>query len=291
MEGLHDPGYGELNPADAALLGLLQGPAELLPISSSAHLNLVPWLFDRDYNRLDPELRKSLEVVLHLGTALALLIGERRLLAEELRRLDGRRLGFLALSFAPAAVVGLVFERPIERRLGGPGMTAVGLAVGSAAMVFADSRPWLGGVAVADDGRMPGQRHDQTDAGWRDGLALGLAQAAALSPGVSRNGATLAAARLRGFSRRDANLLSRIVALPVIAGASLLKGVRLWRRGIEPRQGAALGVGILLSFISTLAAQRLIGLVERNRALWPYAVYRLLLAALVLFRRARRRGA
>ena len=120
-----------------------------------------------------------------------------------------------------------------------------------------------------------------------DGLALGVAQAAALVPGVSRNGATLAAARFRGFTREQANLLSRTVALPVIVGAAALKGHRLRRRGVTPGLGRALAAGVGASFASTLASQRLIDLVERDRALWPYAAYRVGLAAIVA-RRLRR---
>jgi undecaprenyl-diphosphatase len=140
-------------------------------------------------------------------------------------------------------------------------------------------------MALAD--RRP-QRRGRGDATAADGLALGLAQAAALAPGVSRNGATLAAARCRGFTRAHSNLLSRTVALPVILGATLLKGVRLRRRGVEPglRRGMAIGIGA--SFASTLASQKLIALVERDRALWPYAAYRVGFAALVLGRLARR---
>lgn len=259
---------------EVTILGVIQGPAELLPVSSSAHLSLVPWLMDWRYVDLDPELRKSVEVALHAGTAVALLIGQRQLVTAELRALDGRRLLFLTLSFAPAAVVGLAFERIIERRLGGPGATAAGLAVGSIAMAVAD--------------RQPG-RSTSREADWRDGLALGVAQAAALAPGVSRNGATLAAARCRGFTREDANLLSRVIALPVVAGASLLKGIRLARRGTDAGERKALAAGVLASFVSTLASQRLIRMVERDRALWPYSLYRLALAASVLVTRRRRR--
>ncbi|MGH2992179.1 MAG: undecaprenyl-diphosphate phosphatase, partial [Solirubrobacterales bacterium] len=121
-----------------------------------------------------------------------------------------------------------------------------------------------------------------------DGLALGFAQAAALVPGVSRNGATLAAARWRGFTREQANLLSRTIALPIIVGAALLKGIRLRRRGVDPAMKRAMGAGVLASFASTLASQRLIRLVERDRALWPYAAYRVALAAVVLARMRRR---
>lgn len=277
---LQTPAADGLPVGDTVLLGLIQGPAELLPISSSAHINLVPWLAGRGYTELDPELKKSLEVALHAGTAIALLVGQRQLMVEELQRLNGQRIAFLAISFIPAAAVGLGCERIIEQRLGGPGATAVGLILGSVAMAAADRWP----------GSAPENGRNQEQADWRDGLALGIAQAAALSPGVSRNGATLAAARWRGFSREDANRLSRIIALPVIAGASLLKGIRLWRRGIERRQRWLLGAGVATSLASTLASQRLIRMVERDRALWPYAAYRILLAMAVLLRRGSNRS-
>jgi undecaprenyl-diphosphatase len=253
-------------------LGLIQGPAELLPVSSSAHLSLVPWLAGWRPDEIDPETRKSFEVALHAGTAAALLVGQRRLIASELAKFDARRATVVALSFVPPAIIGYRFERQIERLLGGPGPTAVGLVGGAAAMVLADRRPQVRG---------PG------DATAVDGLALGLAQAAALAPGVSRNGATLTAARWRRFDREQANLLSRTVALPVIVGASILKGVRLRRRGVSPGLRSAIGVGVAASFASTLASQQLIKLVERDRALWPYAAYRVALATVVAIRMGR----
>jgi undecaprenyl-diphosphatase len=158
-------------------------------------------------------------------------------------------------------------ERPIERRLGGPRATAYGLLAGAAAMIAGDTRP---------------QRRGRGEATAVDGLALGVAQAAALAPGVSRNGITLAAARWRGFTREQANLLSRTIALPIIVGATGLKGVRLARRGASPSLRRSLAIGVASSFASTLASQRLIKLVERDRALWPYAAYRAGLAAVVL---------
>ena len=91
---------------------MVQGPAELLPVSSSAHLVLVPWLAGWDWERLDPELRKSFEVALHAGAAAALLIGQRRVIAEELRSFDARRAAVLALSFAPAAARRLPLRAP-----------------------------------------------------------------------------------------------------------------------------------------------------------------------------------
>ncbi|MGE5282099.1 MAG: undecaprenyl-diphosphate phosphatase [Chloroflexota bacterium] len=261
-------------PARRALaLGVVQGPAELLPVSSSAHIVLVPWLAGWDWEAVDPEVRKSFEVALHAGGAAALLIGQRRLIAEELRAFDLRGAAVLALSFLPPALVGYKLERPIERRLGGPRATAYGLLAGAAAMVLADRRPQLRGRGEARPA---------------DGLVLGLAQATALAPGVSRNGITLAAARWRRFSRDQANLLSRTIALPVIVGATLLKGARLARRGVDPDLRRSMAIGVAASFASTLASQRLIALVERDRALWPYAAYRAGLAAWVLSRLKRR---
>ena len=257
----------------AVALGIVQGPAELLPVSSSAHIVLLPWLAGWDWEEVDPELRKSLEVALHTGAAMALLIGQRRVIAEELRQFDGRRALLLGLSFLPAAVVGYTLERPIERRLGGPRATAHGLIGGAVAMLLADRRP---------------QRRGRGDATPMDGLALGIAQAAALAPGVSRNGVTLAAARWRRFSRDQANLLSRTIALPIIVGATALKGGRLARRGTSPELRRSLAIGSGASFASTLASQRLIQLVERDRALWPYAAYRIGLAAVVLAKLGRR---
>lgn len=258
-----------LTTAQAVALGLVQGPTELLPVSSSAHLRLLPWLCGWRHERLDPEHRKAFEVAVHAGAAAALLVGQRRLIAAELRALDPRRVSVIALSFVPPAVVGLALERPIERRLGTPRGMAAGLAVGALAMLAADRRP---------------QQRGAGEATASDGLVLGLAQAAALVPGVSRNGATLAAARALRFTRRQSNLLSRTVALPVIAGAAALKGERLRRRGIDRELGRSLTVGTIAAFASTLGSQGLIRLVERDRALWPYAAYRLSLAALVLIR-------
>jgi undecaprenyl-diphosphatase len=257
----------ELRAGEATALGILHGPAELLPISSSGHVTLVPWLLGWEYAGVEPEVRKAFEVALHAGTAAALLIALRGEVGDAARGFDRRRASLVGLSFVPPALLGYLLERPIERRLGTPGTIALGLVAGSAAMAIADR---VGGV---------GRRRES--AGWRDGLALGIAQACALVPGVSRNGATLAAARLRGFDRADANVLSRHVALPIIVGASGLKAVRLARRGLPPGAARAFAAGIGASFASTLASTWLIAQVERDRSLLPYAAYRVGLAGLV----------
>lgn len=259
---------------DAIALGLLHGPAELLPISSSGHVALVPWLLGWPYDELDAELRKAFEVALHAGTVAALLVGLRAEVLDELRALDRRGMRVLALSTLVPGVVGLAFEGTIERRLGTPRSVAAGLVVGSLAMVAADV---LGGSARARD-----------DAGDLDGLLLGVAQACALYPGMSRSGATLAVARARGFSRRDAGALSRHVALPVIAGAAGVKVARVLVSGLPAGAGAGVPCGFAAgagaAFVATLASLRIVG---REVSLPACAAYRIALAGVVL-RRLRR---
>src|SRR5947209_5320406 len=159
----------------AIALGALHGPAELLPISSSGHVAIVPWLLGWRYGELDQELRKSFEVALHAGTAAALLIALRGEVREAALGLDSRRVKLVALSFAPPALAGLSFERQIETRLGTPATIAAGLLAGSVAMALADRSA-------------QSRRHEEADA--TDAAWLGLAQAAALVPGVSPNGGT-----------------------------------------------------------------------------------------------------
>jgi undecaprenyl-diphosphatase len=308
----------------ALLLGLVQGPTEVLPVSSSAHIALLPRLAGWSDGELDAESRNSLEVALHAGAAAALLayswmraetgmlaggecppasaggecppasvggecppasaggecppasvggecppasakraspgsavLGGR--LARALHELDGRALATAVLALAPPAFVGYRLEQRLERRPAGPGTIAAGLALGGAAMAWADARPMTRGLAAC---------------GPRDGLALGLAQALALLPGVSRNGAALTAARARHFAREDAHVLSWRAGLPVLAGAAALKLGRLVRRGAPPDAALTLGVPAATAFLSTLACAPLIGPVARGRPLWPFALYR-----------------
>jgi undecaprenyl-diphosphatase len=232
----------------------------------------VPWLARWPYGRLDPEYRKAFEVALHAGTAAGLLLALRHEVGDAARGLDRRRAVLLAGSFLPPAVAGWTLERPIERHLGTPPTIAAGLLLGSAAMALADRAP---------------QERRREQSGTVDALVLGLAQASALVPGVSRNGATLVAARLRRFRREDANALSRHVALPIIVGATTLKGARLARRGIPRELRGAFAGGVAASFASTLVSAGVIRLVERDRSLLPYAAYRVALAGMVLVRARR----
>jgi undecaprenyl-diphosphatase len=248
--------------AQAVLLGLLHGPAELLPVSSSGHVAAVPWLLGWQIARWPGERRKELEVALHAGTALAL--------GRELLPARGE-LALVAVASAPPVIVAFTCERVVEERLGGPRSLAAGLLAGSAALALADRRR--------------GER-SRADARLADAVWLGLAQAAALVPGVSRTGATLAAARWRGFSRPEAGRLSFAVAGPVVAGAATLKGARVVAAGARAPRGA-LAAGTGAAFASALAARRALGLIRR-RPLWPWALERAALAAAILAVRYRR---
>jgi undecaprenyl-diphosphatase len=234
--------------ADAIAAGLLQGPAELLPISSSAHVGLL-------LNRagLSGAERKEAEVALHAGTALALALLDRRRL----------RWGLLIAATAPPALAGLACERWIETRLGTPCTIAAGLLAGSAAMVLADRAPERRGVA---------------EASAADGAWLGAAQALALIPGVSRSGATRAAARLRRFTRRDGAELSREVALPVLAGATALKGARLIARRPPRATLVTLALGAGAAAASTAAT---LWVTESGLRVW--AAYRAALAVVIVW--------
>ena len=234
--------------AQVAALGLIQGVAELLPVSSSAHVAAVPRLLDWEIAEWDAARRKELEVALHAGAALALAPSLWRL------RPDVR---VLALSLAPPVIVGGLFERAIEERFDG---LVAGLLLGAAALALADQVP---------------EKESPRD----PGLLLGLAQAAALIPGVSRSGATLAAARALGYSRAEASRLSFGVAGPVLVGATALKA---WR-GRRSADHKLLATGVLASFVGTRAALKGFGL-ERG-PLWPFALERVVLAAAVRYRR------
>jgi undecaprenyl-diphosphatase len=345
----------ELPLRHAAILGLLHGPTELLPISSSAHTTLVPWLAGWPYEELDPRLRKSFEVALHAGTAAALLLRPPTKSWRSARDIDQStepgtgvtpkmlsasagpsrkrivaRLGFLTAGLAPPALAGYTLGGQIERRLGTPTKIAYGLLAGSAAMggieVYKkwDAPRARGGHPHFESDNLPSQQattsrsdypatpsveqtattrpSDQASAmgpseqtastrlvasvDASDGLALGLAQALALIPGVSRSGATLAAARARGFSRQDADLLSWTVGLPVIAGATLLQGTRLayqQTRADRPRATVmALGVGAASAFLSTIASSKALNRRRRAQLLPACIAYRAALAVYVI---------
>jgi undecaprenyl-diphosphatase len=253
--------------AEVVALGLVQGPAELLPISSSGHVAALPLLLRWEHASLAGARRKEVEVALHAGGAVGLVVGLRR----ELMALP---LDVALLSMVPTVALAFLAEHWIEERLGGPASLAGGLVAGSVALVLADRRP---GVRLEED------------AGARDGVLLGLAQACALVPGVSRAGATLAAARALGFARPDAVRLSRGIGVPVIVGAAGLKGLRLLQRRPGRSELGTLAVGAAAAAAATLVSMPLARVLERDRPLAPWAAYRCGLAAVLLVRQNRGR--
>lgn len=247
---------GRLSVRQAVVLGLIQGPAEVLPVSSSGHLVLIPALLDWPYARLPADVRKAFEVALHSGAGLALLFVLRREAAGAARDPLGT-----TLMTAPAAAVALALEDAIEERASDPRIAAVAQIASALAMAAAT----------------PGAR---TTARPLDRVVVGSAQALALVPGVSRNGATLTAARALGFDRETAAQLSWQAGLPIIGGATLLKLARLSQRGLDRDLRVPFAAGAGAAFAATLAASPLLR-VRRQRVI---AAYRVALGAFALHR-------
>ena len=264
----------------AIVLGLVQGLSEFLPISSSGHLLLVPWLFGWD-DFDSPEVEKAFDVALHLGTVVAAIFYFRKDLAvyvrEGLRLVisrerpttpEGRLAWLLMLSTVPAAAVGAVLESWIDDKLGKPVIIAISLIVFGLALAWAD--------------RSVGQRKVE-GYGVRDAVVVGAAQALALNPGTSRSGITMTAARRLGFDRDAAARLSFLMMIPVTGGAILFKLTKLLAGdGIPDGLLAPMIVGIVTSGISGwLAVWGTLRLV-RTRSFNPVVIYRLGLGLLVL---------
>lgn len=214
----------------------------------------MPRLLGWDYADLAPEVRKTFEVALHAGSAPALFVAVRRTGLGEVRD--------LALTLLPPAVIGGLFESTIERRLGHLTSVCTGQVLGGLVLMLADRGP---------------ERRESADA--LDHLAVGLAQAAALAPGVSRFGAALSAARLRGLSRTASLRLSLRAALPVTVAAGALKGARMAGGGLAPELRPALAAGSSAALLSAFASLPLLPLLERRGVLRALAGYRIALGA------------
>lgn len=233
----------------AIVLGLTQGITEFAPVSSSGHLILVPWLFGWGLD--DPSLAKTFDVALHVGTLLGAVAYFRADLARYLvafvrslrdRRIDGadaRVAWALVVGTIPGAIVGATFENVIEERLGAPWLIAVMLVVFGVVLVVVDRR------SRAD--------RDIGDVTIGRGLLLGIAQALALQPGVSRSGITITAARAMGLDRPTAARVSFLLALPIIAGAGIFKGAEVATSGIPTDLIAPFAAGMLSAAISGFA--------------------------------------
>jgi undecaprenyl-diphosphatase len=248
----------------AIILGAVQGLAEFLPISSSAHLVLVPWLLRWN----DPGL--AFDVALHLGTLLALLIYYRKewiAMAWSIRGGDPahfRLLLLLITASIPGAIIGLAFEKQAETVFRSPALIAGALALLAVLL-------WL------FDKIMP-QRRTMSEMTYLDALAIGFSQALAIVPGVSRSGATITMARVFQIQRQDSANFSFLMATPIIAGAGLVEARKILHQGLD----RTVGLGFLSAAIFGLIAIAFLIRFVRVRTYVPFAVYRLLLAAFAI---------
>ncbi len=272
---------GHIPVVHAIVLGITQGLSEFLPISSSGHLILVPWLFG--WKELtgpaNVDLNKTFDVALHVGTFLAVIAYFRQDLARlavagitsvrhrAVRTPDERLAWLLLLSAVPGAVVGAALESVINDHLGQIWLIAVMLIVFGLVLSVADRLP---------------SRLAEADFGPRQAVIMGLAQAVALSPGVSRSGITMTAGRYLGFDRSSAARLSFLMSVPITGGAALYKGLGLVADGLPPGTGAAFLWGIVASGVTGIAAVALLMRVVRTQSFRPFVLYRLVAGAAVL---------
>jgi undecaprenyl-diphosphatase len=271
---------GALSNWQALLLGVVQGLTELLPISSSGHLVLVPWVADWHYLEENPEFNHTFDVALHLGTLIAVALYFRhdvvalaRALVASLREravetAEQRIAWLLAIATVPAALAGALGERFIVDELGEPWQIAILLAGFALLLYVADRAPT---TRTTGDMRL------------RDALVIGVAQVAALAPGVSRSGVTITAARFLRLNRDAAARFSFLLLLPTTLGAVIWKGISdVVLADLPPGSAGPFLVGTLAAAVSGLfAIWALLGYV-RSRTYTIFVVYRLVLAAIVV---------
>ena len=236
----------------AIILGIVQGLTEFLPISSSGHLLLVPWLFNWHFLLENPDLNKTFDVALHLGTFVAVVlyfwreIG--RLIRAWVRSISRRSLGepearlawLLIVSTIPAALAGVLLEDFITNTLGKPWM------IGVALIVFAGFMYLIDHVAKLD--------RDLEALTWLDALLIGVAQALALLPGVSRSGITMMVGLLVRLDRESAARYSFLMSIPVIGGAAAYKGLEVARDGLPSGTATPFIAGMVAAALSGIAA-------------------------------------
>ena len=262
----------------AAVLGILQGLTEFLPVSSSAHLSLAPWFFGWK----DPGL--AFDVALHLGTLVAVLWYFRKewialagatVEIARTRRIDTlvkRQVAYLVIATIPGGIAGLLLNKLAEATFRAPTLTATALIV-------------MGTLLWAVD-RYQGQERPLASIGWRDALIIGCAQMFALIPGVSRSGSTITAGRALKLDRQSAAVFSFLMSMPITAAAAIVKVPQALR---EHGPSTALLVGVVMAFLSSaLAINVLLRYVSRH-SYGVFAAYRWVLA-LAVFAVAAMRG-
>ena len=271
---------GALTDWQALVLGLVQGATELLPVSSSGHLILVPWLGGWEYLQEHDEFNQTFDVALHLGTLIAVVgyfwrdLGvyiaawARSVARRSVQTADERIAWFLFVATIPAVIIGGVGESFIADHLGEPWQIAIFLAVFALVLWVADQRPTT--------------RH-MDDLSTREAVLIGSAQALALAPGVSRSGITISAGRFLGLDRDAAARVSFLLLVPITLGAVVFKGTTDVLLGDLPDGWhGPFVVGVLAALASGLVAiDFLLGFVRRH-TYTPFVVYRLIVAAIVL---------
>ena len=259
----------------AIILGLVQGFSEFLPISSSGHLALVPWLFGwNDFADVTngASIEKAFDTALHLGTLVAVLFYLRTELIGYVRegirivvspqRADkqtGKRAWLFVASAIPAGIAGAIGQQWITDKLGTPVLIAVSLVFFGLLLLWAD--------------RQQGTRDVDTFT-RKDALLIGLAQVLALNPGTSRSGITITAARKFGFSRDAAARVSFLMSVPVIGGAVLFSLVKLVRDGIPDGLIAPMIAGIIAAGVSGWVAMWGMIRILRTRNFNIFVMYR-----------------
>ena len=265
---------GEMTAGQALALGVLQGLGEFLPISSSGHLIVMPWLMGWPVQSL------AFDVALHVGTLAAVLyafIGDwKRIVVSAwgglragnpLSAWGGRLLALLAVASVPAAVLGLLLEDWAETTFRSPLLVAFDMALLGAVLFLADRRA-APSAAVLDD---------SIDISWRDALLIGAAQSVALVPGVSRSGATISMALFLGHRRPEAARFSFLLATPITFGAALLKVPDLFRGGFD----TTVWIGMISAAIVGLLSIRVLLAYVKTRTYRPFVYYRWLFALVV----------
>jgi undecaprenyl-diphosphatase len=270
---------GKLSDWQALVLGIVQGATELLPVSSSGHLILVPWAGGWHYLQDHPDFNKTFDVALHLGTLIAVVIyfwvdivrlaraWWRSLNRRQVETADERIAWYVVVATVPAAIAGAAGESFIEKKLGDPWQIAILLAVFAIILWIAD--------------RVPPRRSIE-DIGWKGALGVGLAQCLALMPGTSRSGVTITVGRFLKLGRDDAARLSFLLLIPIVFGAALLKGAKVAADGLPPGSAGPFVVGMIAAAVVGLAAiWGLLGYVRRH-TYSVFVVYRLALSAAIL---------
>ncbi len=266
----------------AIVLGIVQGLSEFLPISSSGHLAIVPWLFGWDDFGDNESLALAFDVALHLGTlagAIAYFAKDLVVLAREGLRMvvprnrigappEGRMAWLLVVSAVPAAITGAVFNDTIEGLDDEFWLIGVMLIVGGLLLAVADR---LGGPRAQESFRL------------RDALLMGIGQAAALQPGVSRSGVTITVARALKFDRTAAARLGFLMSLPIIAGAGLYQFIDVMGNGGIPGDF----VGPFLAGMAAAAATGYLAVwgtirFVQTRTFAPFVAYRFVVGAAVI---------